>query len=156
MSWRRSGVLFSFFSVSSWTTASEPLFYKWNVPEQNSIKWLPQLENWELLQRLKHQGSESFSPTLREFQIREWVCQLRETEKDFKGFLCMWTQAWGNKHTQRDPPTADAIFHVLLWTIPSSQEGEGKERCETRCWRHARNPSPLRILPIPRTKVCPA
>lgn len=71
-------------TLSSWTTVSEPLFHSWNVPKQNSIKRLPQPENWELLQRLKHQGFRSFSPTLREFQIRELVCQSyeRKTPKE--------------------------------------------------------------------------
>lgn len=29
-----------------------------------------------------------------------------------------------NKHAQRNPRAADAVFHVTLWTMPNSQEGK--------------------------------
>lgn len=32
-----------------------------------------------------------------------------------------------HKRTQRNPPAADAAFHVILWTVPNSQEGTETE-----------------------------
>lgn len=129
--WWHSWVLLA--TVSSWTTVSELLFHKWNVPKQNSIKWLPQLENWELLQRLKHQGLKSFSPTLREFQIRELVCQLWEKEKDSKKSLVCGLKRVEQTYTKE---SANSRRYILCYTLDISKFSRGSGKGEINNAKH--------------------
>lgn len=125
-----AGCYFFFFSASSWTTASEPLFYKWNVPQQNSIKWLPQLENWELLQRLKHQGSESFSPTLREFQIREWVLSVTRDRKRLQRVPLYVDSSVGEQTYTKG--SADSRRDISCFTLDNSKFSRGRVKGEIK------------------------
>lgn len=47
--------------------------------------------------------------------------------------LCVDSSVGEQTHTKESAKTADAIFHVSLWTIPSSQEGEGENERWRKC-----------------------
>lgn len=47
--------------------------------------------------------------------------------------LCVDSSVGEQTHTKASAKTADAIFHVSLWTIPSSQEGEGAKERWRKC-----------------------
>lgn len=84
--------------MSSWTTLSELLFHSWVVPKQNSVEWLPRLENWGWLQRLQHQGPQIlFSDLKRISNERIGLSELVKKEKDSKRnphkTLSFWTPA---------------------------------------------------------------
>lgn len=49
----------------------------------------------------------------------------RGREQLQRGPLWVDSSAEEQTHTKEFTKTADAIFHVLLWTVPSSQQGEG-------------------------------
>lgn len=129
-------------TVSSWTT--ELVFWSWNVPKQNSIKWRLQPDNWELLQRLKHQGFRSFSPTLREFQIRELVCQScgrkkKGSKEATRGFVC----GLQCKEQTCTKECAGSRRYTLDWAKFSRGNRESELKCKASSWKQGKQQSPL-------------
>lgn len=80
----------------------------------------------------KHQGSESSSfLRISNKNMGLSVTSGRETLQRIP--LCVDSSVREQTHTKESTKAADAIFHVSLWTIPSSQEEEGESEIWRKC-----------------------